>query len=146
MRLTPGSSTTATGFLGNDKGDTFVEGTSIEGHLASIRASRDTDAARINLRHLRTQLLQAVNQSADTPSPLAISTILNEVRIEAVEVVLTTVVVLAPLFVVVDLCRAKRHRGNRTIVEQGAWQGYHVRANHQSVRGTTRLRIADDGA
>ena len=53
MRLTPGSSTTASGLLCYSQGYAFIEGSAVECHLAGIGTAGDTDAACINLCHLR---------------------------------------------------------------------------------------------
>ena len=100
---------------------------------------------RVNLRNLRPKLLQTVNQAAHTPCPLTIGAIVLESRIQAVEVMLTTIMMLAKLFIVIDLRRDEGSSSNRSVIEELTRQRYHVSTNHQRIGSLTRLRIADMG-
>ena len=64
----------------------------------------------VDARLLRTQLLQAINQSAQAPSPFAVCPVVFEFREETVEVVFTSLMMLTPLTVVVHLCLPESHR------------------------------------
>ena len=148
--ITPGGSTTATRLLGDSEGDTLVEGSAEKGHLACIAATCDTDMLRIDLRHLRTQLLQSVNQTAQAPSPFAVSAIVFQFRIETVEVVVATSGGLPSetgpkLTVVVHLCLLVDHRGDGALLKDALGQGDAAGADHQGVRCLTHSGIADEG-
>ena len=99
----------------------------------------------VNLRFLRTQLLETVDKAAQSPSPFAIGSVVLQLRIETVEIVLSPFVMLSPLSVVVHLLLVEHHRGDGTIREEVAWQGNTTCTNHQGVRGFSYLGITDDG-
>ena len=143
MRFAPGGSTASARLLCDSQGDALIEGTAVECHLSCVRTARDANTTGVDLRHLRTQLLQTVNQSAHAPGPFAIGTIILQFRIQTVEVVLTAFMMLAKLFIVIDLCRRERCRGDRPVVEKLTGQRYHIRANHQRIGWLANLRITD---
>ena len=58
---------------------------------------------------------------------------------------LTTIMMLAKLFIVIDLRRDEGSSGNRSVIEELTRQRYHVSTNHQRIGSLTRLRIADMG-
>ena len=141
MRGAPGCGTAATRLLGDGQGDALVEGTAVEGHLASVATARQADVLRVNLRHFRTQQLQSVNQTAQSPCPFAVGTVVLQLRVETVERMLTALMVTAKLAVVVHLLLVERHGGDGTVLEQPFGQCYHAGANHHGVRRLAHLRI-----
>ena len=88
-------------------------------------------------------MLQSVNQSAHTPCPFAIGTIILQLGIETVKVMLASVVMLAKLLVVVYLCRGEDGSSNRPVLKELSRQGYHIGTNHQSIGRLPRLRVTD---
>ena len=87
----------------------------------------------IDLRHLRTQLLQTINQTTQAPCPFAVGTIFHQIGIQTVEIVLSPVMMGTPLRVVVHLTLMEGHRGDWTILKQLLGQGDHTGTNHQRV-------------
>ena len=105
---------------------------------------------RIDLRHLRTQLLQSVNQTAQAPSPLAVGTVVFQFRIETVEIVVATSCGLASeagtkLTVVVHLCLLVDHRGDGALLEDALRQGDATGADHQGVGSLSHSWVVDKG-
>ena len=120
--VSPRGSTASARLLGDGEGYALVEGSTEEGHLASIGTARDTDALDVDLRLFGAQLLQSVDEAAHAPCPLAIGTIGLELWIKTVEGVPATLVVRAPLRVVVDLVFVEVHHGDGAILEEGLGQ------------------------
>ena len=96
----------------------------------------------VNLCHLGAELLQTVDETAQSPGPHAVGAIVLELRIETVEVVLTALVMAAELSVVVDLLLVEVHDGDGTVVEELARQCQHARTNHEGVGRLSHLGIA----
>ena len=94
MRDTPGSSTTATRLLCDSQRHALIERTTVERHLSCIRATGNTNVLHVNLSHFRAQQFQSVEQTAESPSPLAISTVILKLRIKTVKVMLSPFVML----------------------------------------------------
>ena len=100
----------------------------------------------IDLRHLRPQLLETVNQTTQPPSPFAIGTITDQIGIQAIEVMLSPVMMRTPLGIVVHLTLMEGHQGNRPVLKQLLGQGDHTRADHQGIWWLPCLRIIDHRA
>ena len=99
--------------------------------------------AYVNLRYLRAKQLQAVDEPAQPPRPLAVGAVVLERGVQPVEVMFSSLVVLAPLPVVVHLLLVVGHRGDGTSLKQLEGQRKHAGANHQRIRRRTRLGIVN---
>ena len=88
--------------------------------------------------------MQTVDKTAQTPGPFAVGTIVLQFGIEAVEFVLSPLMMTAHLSVVVHLLLTEVHNGDGTVGKQLSRQGQHARTNHQGIRCLTNLRIGDD--
>ena len=144
-RIAPCGSAAASGFLGNGQCHALVEGSAEERHLAGIRTAGDADALHVNLGHVGPQLLQSVDESAQSPCPLAVGTVVDEFGIEAHEVVGGTVGGTAHLRVGIHLSLRERHAGNGAPLKHGAGQRDAAGANHQGIGCLADGGIGDFG-
>ena len=145
IRHTPCGSASATRLLCYGKRHALVECSAEESHLSGVRTTSNTDVLHVDACYLFTQQLQTIEQSAESPCPLAICTVVLQFRIKSVEVVLAAVVVRSPLSlaVVVNLRLVESHHSDASFLKQLSRQRYHARANHERVRCLACLRICD---
>ena len=94
---------------------------------------------------LLAQLLQAIDQTTEAPCPLAIGSVVLEVRIQTVEIVFAALMMLTPLGIIIDLRFMERHGGDTFLLNQLHRQGNHAGAYHQRIRGMTGFWIMDGG-
>ena len=143
---TPRGCTSSTWLLGNGEGDTLVEGATEKRHLAGVGTTRHADVPGVDFCHLGTQLLQAIDEAAQAPRPFAVGTVVDQVGIEAHEVVFRAVEFATELRIAVYLTLVIGHQRDGASLENCRRQRDVARANHQRIGSFAHRGIGDQGA